>query len=279
MRAMSRRDRNLLNQGPLVDIIDHSGSKITKIPLALFKAASTDQELVTNGKITVPDNYDLDQVKRLVFLMLKVASAEKVDDFEPTENVCVDLHFHSAAEYLGMGSFTQNIFDLYFKRVNKVVPAVDNIEAIGSVRTPPGHKIHKQMAYNIGVRYYEDKIANRAQFERYLDTNPRLHEAVTEVVVLKQTIAQREEQKRASHQAFLERERKRAAKAESKAEWEQRMWMKQAEKNVLHTKREAQKKKETEVKQRMIEKRRLGQKLNPEEARAYEKQYGRYTTC
>ncbi|KAF2024970.1 hypothetical protein EK21DRAFT_117297 [Setomelanomma holmii] len=205
----------------------------------------------------MPANYDLEQVNRLIYLMTKVTSASYVGDLLPTEDTHVDLHFHSAAEYLGMGSFTQNIFDLYFKRVINTVPTVTDVEAIGSVRTPPGDKIYKQMAYNTGIKYYENKIANRADFERYL----------------------RGSYKQMSQAALQEREAKRAAKAKPDAhiehELEQRAWKFQSQKQEKQDKLEQRKKKGAEVKASMLEKRRLGQKLNAEEARAYEKLYGR----
>ena len=78
-----------------------------------------------------------------------------------------------------MGSFTQSIYDLYFKRVNNKVASVANIKAIDAVRTPPGNKIFKQMAYKIAVEYFENRIINRADFDRYLETNPRLKEPWT----------------------------------------------------------------------------------------------------
>ncbi|KAH7082393.1 hypothetical protein FB567DRAFT_562180 [Paraphoma chrysanthemicola] len=276
---MHRRDRILLTQGPLIDIIDHNGNNVTSIPYALFQAASNRLDLIFNDIITIPDIYNLDQVKRLVFLMLKVPTASYVGDLAPTENTFVDIHFHSAAEYLGMGDFTQTIFDLYFKRVNNTVPSVANIESIGAVRTPPGDKIYKQMAYNIGVRYFEDKIANRADFEAYLCRNPRLDQAVAEVVTRKQAIREREEFKFLSHQGFLEREAKRADWAEREKAWEQRTYAEAKEKNAVRTSREEKAKKDAEVRASMLEKRQRGIKLNPEEARAYEKQFGRHIAC
>ena len=279
MRAMNRRDRTLLTQGKLVKIIDHHGNDIMDFPLALFKAASTRKDLVIDDKIAIPDDVDTEQVKRLMFLMLKVPSASYVGDLAPTENTLVDLQFHSAAEALGMGSFTQEIFDLYFKRVNNRVPTVANIEAIGSVHTPPGNKIFKQMSYKIGVQFFEDKIANRADFERYLVTNPRLRDAVYEVVARKQAAVQRQIQLEASRVAFLERERKREEKARLVAGRDVRYKAQQAEKGADKAKREEQKKKDSDVVKSMLEKKRLGQKLNGEEARAHEKLFGKAVAC
>ncbi|KAH7070693.1 hypothetical protein BKA63DRAFT_83135 [Paraphoma chrysanthemicola] len=279
MRKMHRRDRILFTQGPLIDIVDHNGNNVTSIPYALFQAASNRLDLIVNNIITIPDIYSLEQVRRLVFLMFKVPAASYVGDLAPTENTFVDIHFHSAAEYLGMGDFTQSIFDLYFKRVNKTVSSVANIEAIGAVRTPPGDKIYKQMAYNIGVRYGEDKIANRADFEAYLRTNARLEQAVVEVVTRNQAIREREQFKLLSHWGFLEREAKRTGMVEREKVKEQRTYAEVKEKSAMRTSREEKAKKDAEVKASMLEKRQRGIKLNLEEARAYEKQFGRHIAC
>lgn len=125
MRAMTRRDRTLLTQGKLIEVVDdHHGNTIVESPLALFNAASCHNNLNDDGKFTVPEELDIAQVERLLSLMLKVAATSSVGDLTPTENTYIDLQSHSAAEALGMGSFTQSIFDLYFKRVNNHVAKV-----------------------------------------------------------------------------------------------------------------------------------------------------------
>lgn len=118
-------------------------------PLILFNAASTKKELVSDDKIALGSDLSIVQAKRLLALLLKIPNAGFVCDFLAVEDTCTDLEFHSVAEVLGVGSFTQRIFDLYFIRVNSKVQTVANIEAIAAVRTPPGDKIYKQMAYHM----------------------------------------------------------------------------------------------------------------------------------
>ncbi|KAF2824902.1 hypothetical protein CC86DRAFT_446968 [Ophiobolus disseminans] len=272
---MSRRDRALLTQGKLITFIDHRGNNVMEFPLALFHAAFSRKDLLVDNKIVVPQELDIVQVKRLLSLMMKVAMASHVSELPPTENTYVDLQFHSAAEALGMSSFTQNIFGLYFKRVNNKVATVPNIEAIAAVTTPPGNKIFKQMSYKLGIEYFEHKIANRDDFERYLQTNSRLRDAVNEVVAHKQVAVDRQRQNEESRLAFVERERKREDEARYEAQREERNKADKAEKEFEKFKREERKKKDAGFVKAMLEKKRLGQKLNAEEARAHEKHFGK----
>jgi hypothetical protein len=106
LRAMSHQDRMKLTQGKLIAVVDSEGTKLMDFPLALFDTASTNKELVVDDKITIPANFDIEQAKRFLFLMMKVASAPAICSLAATENTYIDLHFHSAAEYLGMSSFT-----------------------------------------------------------------------------------------------------------------------------------------------------------------------------
>jgi hypothetical protein len=264
-----------LIQGKLITIVDSLGTKLMDFPLALFNAASTHEDLVVNDEIVIPANINVEQAKRFLFLMMKVTSAPDFCLLGATENTYIDLHFHSAAEYLGMGSFTQKIFDLYFKRVNQQVPAVANIEAIDAVRTPPGDKIFKQMSYQIAVKYFEDKIPNRASFEMYLLANERLHAAVAETVARKEVASQRQHQHEMSTIAFKEREHKREEKARLAEERLQHADGVRAQKKLARENLEERKNKEIAVRQSMLEKKRTCQKMSIEEARAHEKLFGK----
>lgn len=276
MRFLSRVERSRLIEGKRIQVVDCTGKLVLDFPLALFNAASTKKELVCDGKIALASDLNTKQVMRLFEMILKVPKAGAVCDFPAVENTRIDLEFHSAAEALGFGSFTQRIFDLYFKRVNSRIPSVANIEAIAAVRTPPGDKIFKQMAYNIAINYYKGKIPNRAAFESYLTTNTRLRAAVEEVVARKEAAAQRLIQHENNHAAFVERERHRE---ERLAEQEERnkaarvaLRAQQASEKVKQQERQE---KEKAVRKAMLEKKRAGQKLNAEEARAHEKLFGK----
>jgi hypothetical protein len=275
MRVMSHQDRMKLTQGKLIAVVDSEGTKLMDFPLALFNVASINKKLVVDDKITIPANLDIEQAKRFLFLMMKVASAPAISSLGATENTYIDLHFHSAAEYLGMSSFTQKIFDLYFKRVNQQVPVVANIEAIGVVRTPPGDKIFKQMAYNIGIKYFENEILNRPAFEAYLLTNPRLRAAVEDTVARQEVAAKRQLQHEMSTKAFLERERKREVKARLAEERVQQADGAQVRKKIDRANVEERTQREIAVRKSMLEKKRMGQKMSFEEARAHEKVFGK----
>jgi hypothetical protein len=275
MRAMNRQDRMKLTQGKLIAIVDSQGTKLMDFPLALFNAITIDQELVVNNEVTIPANINIEQAKRFLFLMMKVTSAPNACSLGATDNAFIDLHYHSAAEYLGMGSFTQKIFDMYFKRVNQKVPAVANIEAIGAVRTPPGDKIFKQMAYNIAVQYFKDKIPNREGFEKYLATNERLHAAVSETVARKEIASKRQRQHEMSMIAFAERQRKREEKARLAEERAEQANGVQSHKKLQRKNSDERKQQEIVVRQSMLEKKRTGQKMSFEEARAHEKVFGK----
>jgi hypothetical protein len=275
LRTMNHRDRMKLTQGKLIAVVDSEGTKLMDFPLALFNVASINKELVVDDKITIPANLDIEQAKRFLFLMMKVASAPAISSLGATENTYIDLHFHSAAEYLGMSSFTQKIFDLYFKRVNQQVPVVANIEAIGAVRTPPGDKIFKQMAYIIGIKYFENEILNRPAFEAYLLTNPRLRAAVEDTAARKEVAAKRQLQHEMSTKAFLERERKRELKVRLAEERVQQANGAQVQKKVDRANVEERTQREIAVRKSMLEKKRTGQKLSFEETRAHEKVFGK----
>lgn len=272
IRKIPRAIRPLLTTGPHITIVDHQGIHIMTFPLALFNAASTNKHILVANTITLPHNYDPTQTRRFLSMMLLVPQHGCVCPFDKTDNTFIDLHFHSAAEFLGMDTFAQAVFDLYFKRVHMQIPAVPNIEAIALVRTPPGDKIFKQMAYKIGVDYYENKIADRAGFEKYLDKNERLRLAVEDVLRRKQRAAQREVNKGSHYQGYLEREKKRQNYARGKAKREER-W------ESVKTRGEEEEKEredhEKEVRRSMLEKKRTRQPMTREETKAHESVFGK----
>lgn len=276
MRSMNCVNRSKLTEGKLIHIVNHEGEKIMDFPLTLFNAASTKKELVVDDKVMVTSDLDTEQAARLFGLLLQVPKAGAVRDFPSINDTRADLHFHSVAEALGLGSFTQSIFDKYFKLVNTRLASNEQIEAIGKVRTVPGDKIYKQMAWNLAVHYYENNMTHRARFEEYLSINERLRAAVEETVTRKTIAAARLIQHETNHAAFLERQRYREEKAREEAErdkaWQAALRAQQAAEKAKYQER---KEKEKAVRQSMLEKKRAGQKLNAEEARAHEKLFGK----
>ncbi|KAH3956832.1 hypothetical protein HBI81_185160 [Parastagonospora nodorum] len=284
---MGRRTRLELTTGKLIDILGWEGRKVMDFPLALFNAASIKPELVIDDQVTLPSDLDVKIACYFLSQMMKVPPMSFVCYLGWSEITYDDIMFHSTAEALGMGSFTQNIFSLYFKRVNTTVPSVANIEAIGRVRTPPGDKIYKQMAYNIGVKYFDGKIENRAAFEAYLQTNPRLAAAVADTVDRKSKAAAKLETKEKGKAKFEERELKRQEKAFRTTEQQGRDGAKQSTRNqaeqqereFLLEKAEERRHMERAVRESMLEKKRLGKKMTPQEAIAHEKLFGRHVAC
>lgn len=276
IRYMGRVARSKLTEGKLIQVVNSKGEKIMDFPLALFTAASTKKEVVVDDKIVLASNLSTEQATRLFELLLQISKAGCVRDFPAIERTREDLEFHSVAEALGLESFTQRIFDLYFKRVNTSVASVPNIEAIGAVRTPPGDKIYKQMAWTIANRYYDNILPGRAAFEKYLATNNRLRAAVDEVVACNKAADARAAQQAQNHAAFLERERFRQEKALAEAErtkaWETAL---RAQQKAEKAKFAERKEKEMTVRKSMLEKKRAGQKLNAEKARAHERLFGK----
>jgi hypothetical protein len=275
IRSVSIQDRTRLTQGKLIEVWDYRGTKIGEIPLAPFNAASTQKDRVIDDKITFPQEYDVEQVQRSLSKMLIIAKSTSNVELAPSNVVGVDLHLHSVAKWLGMDSFTQKIFDAYFKSVNKMIPTQATIEAIQLVHTPPGDKIFKQMAYNFATQYFEDKMGNREAFESYLETNERLKEAVMDVVYRKEMAVKVKAQKEASDLAFHARERRRQEKGKYDVKETKLYEARQIEKSSELAKREERLKKEADVCKSMLEKKRMVLKLDPDKARAHETLFGK----
>lgn len=287
LTKMDRRTRMELTSGKLIDILNWEGKKIMDFPLALFNVASIKPELVIGDQVTLPSDLDVKIACYFLSQMMKVPPMSFVCYLGWSEITYDDIMFHSTAEALGMGSFTQNIFSLYFKRVNTTVPSIANIEAIGRVRTPPGDKMYKQMAYNIGVKHFDGKIENRAAFEAYLQTNPRLAAAVSETVDRESKAAAKYETREKGKAKFEERELKRQEKefrateqqARNDAKQQARNQAEQQERENLLAKAEERRHMERAVRESMLEKKRSGKKMTPLEAIAHEKLFGRHMAC
>ncbi|KAI4954052.1 hypothetical protein J4E91_001761 [Alternaria rosae] len=169
------------------------GSNVTELPIALFEAVSEKHELVVNGKIVVPEGIDINAVNYLVSLVLALPTAPKVYQFQKyvvrdfkgqpmkdVEDTFKDLHLCCAADALGIGSFTQGIFNHFFQRINTKVPPIDVINIITAAHNPTGNKLFEQMAYTMAKQLYEKTCPNEEGFRRdYLPKNLRLSEAIS----------------------------------------------------------------------------------------------------
>jgi hypothetical protein len=282
MRAMPRGDRNLLTTGRLVKIVDSKGALITEIPLKLFNAASDKPELVLNDQIVVPDTIERVQVQSLVSQMLKTTREAHVGDFyfaNGPEDMKQNLEFHSAAEELGMQSFTQAIFDYYFKKVNNEVFMSARIRIIQEIDTPSCNKLYKQMAYKIAVEYIAGTLNDREGFERFLANNHRLNKAVMEVVNRKKASEDRQKYQDDKHKAYLKREATRTQRAQGQPENQRVGNTHQANESAGVVERQERRDRDAAILASMLYKKRtLGRRavFTPEEIRKHEEVFGEY---
>ncbi|KAG9191310.1 hypothetical protein G6011_09398 [Alternaria panax] len=198
VQDLGRIGRKTLVSGDKIRFVDYlgkvivSGKQVLEIPVVLFKAVSAKHNLVVEGKIVVPKSINIDAVKRVVTLVLELPVSKRVYQFQKhtvkdvqgqpikgVEDPFKDLHLCCAAEAFGMGSFTQDIFNSLFSRVNTIVPPKVIIDMITATHNPTGDKLFKQMSHTIAKKLYEDTFTTGDKFEQYyLPTNPRLSEAI-----------------------------------------------------------------------------------------------------
>ncbi|KAJ4361995.1 hypothetical protein N0V83_010936 [Neocucurbitaria cava] len=219
MRKLGLLRRSWLNRGLMVQFVDSKGQNIKldgrnalQMPLLLFKAVSSQPELVFAGKVTIPDNLDTSSVKFLIACMNSLITRSRVDPLAVRNDTLRDIKLCSAADALGMGTFTQHIFNTYYKRFSNVVPTSTNIDAITNIRTPQGDKLFSQMAYTIAKKLWDEELENGEDFKRhYLPTNPRLEASIAEWTT-------KFELKATRHAEFEKREAARWERARKAAE-------------------------------------------------------------
>lgn len=153
MQSLTRSQRATFLPGEKLQFVDaagatiFSGTQVPQIPLRLFKAASSLPSLIAEGKVFVPKYINLSALNSLFSLVLALPSAEEVTQFGPhvvkdaqgrpipgAEDSYKDLHLCSAADALGLGSFTQGLFNHFFLRVNTAVPGKSIIDMMTAAR-------------------------------------------------------------------------------------------------------------------------------------------------
>ena len=282
MHAMRRGNRNLLTTGRLVKIVDSRGALVTEIPLNLFNAASEKPELVIDGQIVLPDAIERVQVQSLVSQMLAVTREANVREFyfgDGPEEMKQNLEFHSAAEELGMHSFTQGIFNHYFKKVNNEIFMPARIQIIQNIDTPSCYKLYKQMAYKIATEYFAGTMDDREAFEGYLTSNPRLNKAVMDVVKRKRACEDRQKYQDDKHQKFLRREAARTERAQGHSEYQRLGDAPQVNEVPAAADRQERERRDTAILESMMEKKRkFGRRavFTPAEIQKHEEVFGKY---
>jgi hypothetical protein len=240
-RAWPFKARLALCNGPKIEIADSKGV-ITTMPAPLFATASAQHDLVKEGKVIVPDEIGSQGVYQFVQRMkLFAQSATNPGPIVATGDTARDLQMCSAAEALGMKAYTQGVFNLYFARVNSIIPTMANIAAIGSVRTPCGDKIYKQMAYHIADKMWNGTFETMEAFTRdYLPTNPRLEAAINEVIAMKSAAVTRQEKYEARQAQRQEWARVAAEKEQRAKEWKNKNAAIEKEKKLAARKKQAE---------------------------------------
>ncbi|KAI4683890.1 uncharacterized protein J4E84_006730 [Alternaria hordeiaustralica] len=248
---IQRQNLVMSNKAQLVDHLGNaimSGNNATELPIALFEAVSEKHELVVDGKIAVPEGIDIKALNYLVSLVLALPTAPKVFQFQKyvvrdfkgqpmkdVEDTFKDLHLCCAADALGIGSFTQGIFNHFFSRINTKVPPTDVINIITAANNPTGNKLFKQMAYTMATKLNDGTFPDPEGFkQKYLTTNPRFSETIDRFLTnITETDARNAEyQKReagrqqfaahnAQHEAWkaAEKVRKKQREADEAARW------------------------------------------------------------
>ena len=240
-RAWPFKARLALCGGPKIEIANSKGV-ITTIPGLLFDTASAQHDLVQDGKVMVPDEIGTQGVMQFKQrMMLFTQSVTHPGPIVATGDTVCDLQMCSAAEALGMKAYTQGVFNLYFARVNSIIPTMANIAAIGSVRTPCGDKIFKQMAYHIADKMWNGTFETAEAFQRqYLPTNPRLEAAIYDFIATKQAAVQRQEKYEMRQEQRAEWARVAAEKQQRAKAWEAKKAVTEKEKKLAARKKQAE---------------------------------------
>lgn len=280
-RAWPLEKRQALALGRVVQIQDHDDNYITDIPFRLFKAASAQPGLVTNSKISkivVPEHVSHNGVIDLVARMKMFTTT--ADDIVAMNDTTRDLELCAAAEALGMDEYTQNLFNVYFARVNSKIPDAKNINAITAAHTPCGNSLFNRMAYHISDKLWNDDFPMSEAFQQhYLPTNPRLSDAINAWFAQWEAEALRRAQREERHHQREERRRQKKEYEQRAIERQDRLEKDRKDKNAqVQAALKDQGEKEAKVKASMLEKKRTGQKMNAAEARAHYKTFSKHVS-
>ncbi|KAF2032352.1 hypothetical protein EK21DRAFT_110027 [Setomelanomma holmii] len=144
--ALGRAKRATLAYGPEVELVNHDDSEIvTKMPLRLYEALTSNKELVTANMgvrpIVVPSGILPVSVKVLVS-RVSTLTDPKVDvlAMKSTGNLHKDLQIASAAEALGLSKYTQSMVNAHWHRLKSNTLTPVDIHAISKVDTLLGNK-------------------------------------------------------------------------------------------------------------------------------------------
>ncbi|KAF1842941.1 uncharacterized protein K460DRAFT_289945 [Cucurbitaria berberidis CBS 394.84] len=235
------------------------------MPFALFNAATSNKELVVtrdNGshEVQLPKHAKSDAVKFFLTHMNNLASEKYVREVPFTKNMELNLHLCSVADDLGMRQYTQYIFNGYYYRLQTTVPTPDDVKAIGKVNTPLGDKLFNTVGYRLAKLAWDGEHPNVTAFNTYLVTDTRL------AAIVKDLYAKREAAAR--YQARLEEHRCQEKEADRLEKEHEKRDAAVTKEHLAKDKKKWTdlKHKDAEVRARVIEKKRSGEKLTRQEA-------------
>jgi hypothetical protein len=264
--VMSFSNRQLLAKGSIISLVDADSNSIIDMPLALFRATSSKRdELLPKGaaSIKLPRGIDSDIAKALIQHLKEVTTTTLyAKDIQSYELTYEDMQLCSADDALGMGLYTQHIFNWYWARLNAGhLPGYGDISAFSAVETPTCDRIFRKVVNALAKLDFDGQIPDPEDFESYLATEERVRTAVTEAKDKMQRhadyMARRvgQEQEEARQAAVnLTRAHDQAVLEEEKAAKDQAKW-------------DARKKKDTALRETVLKKRAAGaRKWTGEEA-------------
>jgi hypothetical protein len=210
LRALGRKKRGLLANGATVELRTHDGSQlVTQLPYALFTVVSEEVNLLEKFDdwyyICLPTYLIPAAIKDLVSRIVHFTNPSvDVVAMESTGILFNDLNIASAAEYLGMTSYTQRIFNQHWKRLMETLPSPADINAICKVDTPLAEKLLNVIAYNMAKLSRAGKLPNTTAFDEELIENSRFGAAVNAIFYKwdsnSEAFAAREERRKAQTQ-------------------------------------------------------------------------------
>ncbi|KAH6876154.1 hypothetical protein BKA58DRAFT_419513 [Alternaria rosae] len=217
--TLSHADRKVLARGPKVQIVDSENAPVAEMPIALFRAISIKKEMVAGSDplvIKLPAELEVRMVQDLILHFNEITTWKKyAKELRPYEapGTYEDIQLCSAAEYLGMMLYTQQIFNRYWALIrSERLPEYSDIDAFSAVQTPLGENIFRKVVNKLTQLDVEGKIPDPKDYALYLEHNERFGRAVTKAKVKMQ-----------KHLNYVERKAKWEAEAKQKNDADQMM--------------------------------------------------------
>ncbi|KAJ4361997.1 hypothetical protein N0V83_010938 [Neocucurbitaria cava] len=283
VRGLPFKQREALSKGYPVHFRKADGTffEVT-MPLPLFKATTSDKDLLVttrNGvhQVTVPDHTNPAALKFFITHMNNLAAEQYVGEVPFTKHMALNLHLCSVAEDLGMAKYTQYIFNGYYHRLKTEVPSRDDVESIGQVDTPLGNRLFNTVGHRLAVLAWDGEHPNHAAFEEYLTKNTRLATIVHDLFAKREGAIERQARLEERQARFEQRRLEQEEADQLAAEREARMMAVEKERLAKDKKKwNAQKQKDADIRARVVEKKRAGEKLTREEAAMHYAMYGKH---